>query len=114
VQSQDVRKNPRYPDHMITLEDCVALCGLEEDEICAISEHEHCPEIAAAALASHLLNSTGGAAQIRAMIIDDIRTALREGRAKHASELFAALRHFSETHPDLDPEPEATERRLRQ
>ena len=32
---------------MITLEDCVAFCGLTETEVLAIAEHEHMPEIAA-------------------------------------------------------------------
>jgi hypothetical protein len=35
---------------MITLEDCIALCGLSEQEVQAIAEHEHIPEIAAAAM----------------------------------------------------------------
>ena len=34
---------------MITLEDCIAMCGLTEQEVLAIAEHEHIPEIAAAA-----------------------------------------------------------------
>ena len=33
---------------MIALEDCIGLCGLDEDEVAAISEHEHIPEMAAA------------------------------------------------------------------
>jgi hypothetical protein len=37
---------------MITLEDCIALCGLTEAQVLAIAEHEHLPEIAASALAS--------------------------------------------------------------
>ena len=44
---------------MIALEDCIGLCGFDEDEVAAISEHEHIPEIAAAALANYLsLSST--------------------------------------------------------
>jgi hypothetical protein len=39
---------------MITLEDCVALCGLTEEEVLVIAEHEHMPEIAAAAFAEYL------------------------------------------------------------
>ena len=35
---------------MITLEDCTALCGLKEEEVRAIAEHEHVPDIAAAAI----------------------------------------------------------------
>src|SRR5262245_10183003 len=41
---------------MISLEDCIGLCGLDENEVAAISEHEHIPEIAAAALANYLLH----------------------------------------------------------
>jgi hypothetical protein len=85
---------------MISLEDCIGLCGLDEEEIAAVSEHEHIPEIAAASLANYLLNQPHGAEAIRAMIIDDIREALDAGRVRHAAELFMALRHFLETHPE--------------
>jgi hypothetical protein len=85
---------------MISLEDCVALCGLDKDEIDAISEHEHIPEVAATALANYLLHQAGGATRIRTMMIEDIRTALDENRVDHAAELFMALRHFLEQHPE--------------
>jgi hypothetical protein len=85
---------------MISLQDCVDLCGLDEDEVAAISEHEHIPEIAAAAFASYLLKQPHGDETIRTMIIDDIHKALDEGRVRHAAELFMALRHFLEQHPD--------------
>ena len=41
---------------MISLEDCIGLCGLTEVEVLALAEHEHVPEIVAAALAQHLLD----------------------------------------------------------
>ena len=85
---------------MISLEDCIALCGLSEEEIEAVSEHEHIPEIAAAALASYLLNQPHGGEAIRTMIVDDIHKALDAGQMKHAAELFMALRHFLEEHPE--------------
>ena len=84
---------------MITLQDCIDLCGLDEDEVAAISEHEHVPEIAATALASYLLHQHGSEA-IRGMIIDDIHKALDDGRLKHAAELFGALQHFLRDHPE--------------
>jgi hypothetical protein len=34
------------------------------------------------------------------MIIDDIHKALDQGRIRHAAELFMALRHFLEQHPE--------------
>jgi hypothetical protein len=42
--------------NMITLEDCIGFCGLTEEEVLAIAEHEHLPEIAATALAQYLLS----------------------------------------------------------
>jgi len=30
---------------MITLEDCIEFCGLTKEEVLAIAEHEHVPEI---------------------------------------------------------------------
>ncbi|KAB2912364.1 MAG: hypothetical protein F9K29_19410 [Hyphomicrobiaceae bacterium] len=86
---------------MITLEDCIALCGLTEAEVLALAEHEHIPEIAAAALADYLLHEEHGSEKIRQMIVDDIRAALMRGDRKHAKELFSALRHFVGTHPEL-------------
>ena len=85
---------------MISLEDCIGLCGLDEDQVAAISEHEHMPEIAAAALAGYLLKQPHGGETIRTMIIDDIHKALDEGRIRHAAELLMALRHFLEQNPD--------------
>jgi len=85
---------------MISLEDCIGLCGLDEEQVAAISEHEHIPEIAAAALASYLLKQPHGSETIRTMIIDDIHKALDQGHIRHAAELFMALRHFLEQNPD--------------
>ncbi len=86
---------------MITLEDCIAFSGLTEEEVLALAEHEHVPEIAAAAFASYLLKQRHGPDKIRIMIIEDIRAALDRGDRRHAKELFAALRHFLATHPEL-------------
>jgi hypothetical protein len=62
---------------MISLADCIAMCGLTGDEVLAIAEHEHIPEIAAAALAQYLLSQDQGPEIIRDMIRDDIRQAPR-------------------------------------
>ena len=85
---------------MISFEDCVSLCGFSREEVSAIAEHEHVPEIAAAALARYLLQSEHGPEKIRSMIVDDIRAALDQGRIEHAAALFGALRHFLSNHPD--------------
>lgn len=35
---------------MLSYQDCLAFCGLEEEEIAAIAQHEHIPIIVAAEL----------------------------------------------------------------
>lgn len=85
---------------MITLQDCIAFCELDESEILAIAEHEHIPEIAAVALAQYLLSREHGAETIRDMLRDDVRAALSRGDHAHARELFMALRHFLTCHPE--------------
>ena len=84
---------------MITLEDCIALCGLTEQEVHAIGEHEHVPAIVAAAMASYLLKEPHGEEKIRDMIRDDIREALKRDDRIHARELLMTLRHFLDVHP---------------
>jgi len=86
---------------MISIEDCIGLCGLSEEEVLAIAEHEHVPEIVAASLGRYLLNRDHGAEQIRDMIRDDIRTALDNNDPAHAHELLHVLLHYLEGHPDL-------------
>ena len=63
---------------MISIDDCVALCGLDCTKIQAIAEHEHIPEVAAAALASYLLSHEGGEREIQKMIADDMMSACRD------------------------------------
>jgi len=90
---------------MISLEDCIGLCGLSEAEVAAIAEHEHLPEIAATILAQYLLASKKGPETIRGMLIDDIRAASAAGEGRHAAELVSALRHFLSTHRQVDVFP---------
>lgn len=87
---------------MISIEDCIALSGLTREEVDALAEHEHLPEVAATALAAWLMSrEESGEIQVRAMIRDDIRAALRAGNRAHAAELLAALRHFLSEHPTV-------------
>ena len=89
---------------MISLEDCVAFSGLAEEEVLAIAEHEHLPEIAATALAQYLLQQEHGTEKIRDMIVDDIRGAQRRSDKLHALTLLHVLHHFLKTHPEAAPQ----------
>ena len=88
---------------MITLEDCLGLCGLTEEEVLAIAEHEHLPEIAATALAQYVLSQEHGSERIRDMIVDDIRQGQRGDDREHVLTLLHVLHHFLKTHPEARP-----------
>ena len=89
---------------MITLEDCVAFCGLTEEEVLAIAEHEHMPEIAATALAEYLMYQEHGTEKIRDMIVDDIRASQARNDRHHVLTLLHVLHHYLRTHPEVRPE----------
>ena len=66
---------------MITLEDCIGLCGLTEEEVLAIAEHEHLPEIIATALAQYLLSQEHGSESVRDIIVDDSASSTKQRQA---------------------------------
>ena len=79
---------------MLTLEDCFGLCDLTEDEINAIAEHEHIPEIVALELAQYLVHLPKGEAEIRRMLCDDLAGARARGDRVHAAKLALIQRWF--------------------
>ena len=85
---------------MLSFEDCVALSGLTEEEIDAIAQHEHLPEIVALELGAYLLHQPDGTLKIRRMILDDIADAEKSGNAERLLVLKATLKHFVDIHPE--------------
>lgn len=85
---------------MLTIQDCIELCGLDEDEIEAIARHEHLPDITAAELAAYLVHCDDGVPRVRRMIEDDIENARRRHDWNGVERYRAILKHFIATHPD--------------
>lgn len=98
------RSAPRrvYTVGVLSLEDCIGLSDLTEEEILAIARHERIPEIAAAELGSYLVHSPEGELCIKSMIKDDIEEASRAGHAERALALKLVLRNFILQHPRCD------------
>ena len=84
---------------MLTFEDCLALCELTEDEVCAIAEHENIPEIAAVELGHYLVRSPDGELAIKGMMREDIEAAGAAGDRMRALALKLVLRDFILRHP---------------
>jgi hypothetical protein len=83
---------------VLTFEDCLGLCQLSEEEIRAIAEHEHLPEIVALELGNCLIRGPNGDLLVGHMVIDDIRAAERRGDLVRAARLKRTLRQFIEEH----------------
>ena len=87
---------------MLSLEDCLALCELTEDEVLAIAHHEHIPEIAAAELGNYLVHTPEGERRITSIIRDDIAEARAVGDRTRELTLKLVLRNFVQHHPGCD------------
>ena len=83
---------------MLTIEDCIGLCGLTEDEIAAVAEHEHLPTMLALEMGSYFCRTAAGQVQLEAMMIDDIAAATKRGDLAHAAKLARVLDHFRQHH----------------
>lgn len=86
----------------LSLQECLDMIDLTEDEIAAVAEHEHVPLIVGAELASYLIDEPDGVPKLKAIIVDDIEHAEACGDAAHAEKLRAVLRHFVLTHPEFN------------
>jgi hypothetical protein len=84
---------------MLSLEDCLALCELSEEEVLAIAHHEHIPEMAAAELGNYLVHAPGGEMRIKSIIRDDIAQARAGGERDRELALKLVLRNFVLQHP---------------
>ena len=84
---------------MLTYEDCLDLCDLDQEEVDAVAEYERSQRLPALAECEFLLHSDGGIRRIRYMIVDDIRHAQCCGDLRHARELRRVLTRFNKHHP---------------
>ncbi len=84
---------------MLSYQDCVELSDLTEEEIEAIAEHEHLPEMAALELGSYLVHSPEGIPMIKRIILEDIEEERRRGHNDKVLKLKLVLKHFVDTHP---------------
>lgn len=85
---------------MLTYEDCLELSDLTEEEIEAIAQHEHLPEMAALELGSYLVHTPEGVPMIKRIILEDIEDANRRGHVEKVLQLKLVLKHFVDTHPN--------------
>lgn len=86
---------------MLSIEDCIGLCQLTEDEIVAAAEHAYPPDIITLEMSNYLCITTRGQRRLSDMIADDIKAARDHGNLVHAAKLRRVLQHFLERHAGI-------------
>lgn len=79
---------------MLTLQDCIELSGLSEEEILAIAEHEHIPEMVALELGNYLVHTATGEKRIKRMIREDLEEARARCDSERIKTLQMVLKHY--------------------
>jgi len=87
---------------MLSIEDCIALCGLTEEEVQAIADHERIPQVAAAEMAHYLTRTPEGELRIKGMIKNDIAAAVASGNRDRELALKLILCQYVRQHPRAD------------
>lgn len=83
---------------MLTIQDCIEVSELDEDEILAIDEHGHVPELVAAEMGNYMVHTAEGEKRIKRLIVDDIAAARERGDFRRAAILRLAVKHFLQMH----------------
>ena len=84
---------------MLSLQDVIDYCDLNEGEIAAVAEHEHIPLTVAAEVGDVLLSSPEGVVKLHTMIIENMQQALDAGHYEHVRDLAKTYEHLQRTHP---------------
>ncbi len=88
---------------MLSIQDVIDYCDLDQGEIEAIAEHEHIPMTIAAEMSEVLLCTPEGVCQLHSMIVENMQQALEAGHFQHVKELAETYEHLQRTHPIPGP-----------
>jgi hypothetical protein len=84
---------------MLTLDECIGMSGLTDDEIAVVAEHQRIPQIVAAEMGHALLKTPRGVHALRGYICDLLEQAKLAGRRDKAKHLDRVLTRFNAVHP---------------
>lgn len=85
---------------MLSICDCVGMCGLSEDELQVLAEHEHLPMIVAAELAAELLKTPKGIWLVRNCMLEALENSVARHDWERERHLRSVIVAFSSSHPE--------------
>lgn len=84
---------------MLSLQDVLDYCDLDNGEIEAVAEHEHIPMTVAAEVGESLLSTPEGVFKLHTMIVENMEHAMQCGEFQHVKDLALIYQHLQRTHP---------------
>ena len=84
---------------MLSVDDCIAMSGLTEEEVAVIAEHDHLSPIIAAQLGHTLLKTPKGIFKLRGYIAEVLAQAKLTGDRDKAKRVDLVLTRFNAAHP---------------
>jgi len=84
---------------MLSIHDCQGMCGLTEDELQVLADHEHLPLIVASELAATLLRTPRGTWQVRNCLLDELEKSVARKELDKAKRLERVISGFISAHP---------------
>jgi len=84
---------------MLSIADCQGMCGLTEDELQVLADHEHLPLIVASELAAELLRTPRGTWQIRNCLLEELEKSVARKELDKANRLERVISGFISAHP---------------
>lgn len=84
---------------MLSLNDCIAMSGLTEEEVAIVAEHEHFSMMIAAELGYTLLKTPKGVFTLRCYIAEVLEQAKLVGNREKVKHVDRVLAGFNAAHP---------------
>ena len=84
---------------MLSLHDCIALCGLTEEEVAIVAEHQRLSMMVAAEFGYTLLKTPKGVFTLRCYIAEVLENAKLAGNRDKAKHVDRVLTRFNAVHP---------------
>jgi hypothetical protein len=83
---------------MLSLDDCIAFCGLTREQLDAVACHQHLPLIVVAEWAETVMDQEDGALVVEAILVEEVDAAPMHHPA-HRDAWGRGLAEFRRTYP---------------
>lgn len=83
---------------MLTLQDCIAFSGLTPEQLEAVADYKHLPDVVAAEWAEGALETPRGCKEVEAMLLLEIEAACAHGDQVCAARYRHGLEEFLKAH----------------